>query len=347
MPTATPETLRAAVDDALAAYLARPELAARLDVGGGAVLEELRGFVSGGGKRFRPLLVLGAWAQFGPGEGVSEGAALDAAVGIELFHTFLLVHDDVMDHAEVRRGHATLRRRLARRWPDAPESIGDHLSIVAGDVCFALAMERFNSLEAPAETVRALVGMVLDYAVQTGAGQLLDVLHAVHPAGAVSHAEIERCYDLKTARYTIECPLRVGARLAGAGEEVMEAIGRFSRAIGVGYQLADDLIGVAIDQDEKSGTSDFEEGKQTILLAETLARVEAGERAWLVERFGRGPLGEEDGARVVRLYHESGAVGAVFAEVERLRGEAVGIARELSADGGLMMQLVDKLLPKA
>lgn len=337
--------VRSAIEAALERHTGGPAWLARFEGVDPGFAEELRAFVLAGGKRFRPLLLAQAWATLRGEDPASEAAMLDVAVAVELFHAFLLIHDDIMDQADLRRHRPTLRARLQARW-GGHRGEGDHLAIVLGDVCFALAVEVLNQVEAPHHQVRALVSAMLGYAAQTGMGQILDLVHGIAAPGTVEAAAIERCYDLKTARYTIECPLKLGAILGGAPPETMAGLERFSRALGVAYQLADDLIGIEGDPDEKSGASDFEQGRQTFLLAETLTRVEEPDRGWLLGRFGRGLLPPEERARLVQLYHASGAVHAVHAHIGRLSGQASAAAAALHpAEQELLAQLIVRLLP--
>lgn len=342
---------RQAINRALERFITSPRVQATFQpLGDTGLLDELKRFILGDGKRFRPLLVLAGWRHFGPCAGIGDDVALEVGVVLEIFHTFLLIHDDVIDRGDLRRGEATLRAALRARYAerDDPDALADHVSLVLGDVCFTLALEHLNALAIPADRRCRLMQALLRYARLTGMGQVLDVLHGAAPLGEVSQPQIETCYDLKTGLYTIECPLVLGALLAGAGADVLDAIGRYARALGIAYQLNDDLIGVSWALDSKSGASDFEQGRQTALLALTLQRASRDDAAWLHARFGKGPLGPDDTAHLMGLYHDTGAVAQLQDDIRRGRANATAHAAALigdRGDAGGLMTLIDTLVP--
>jgi geranylgeranyl diphosphate synthase type I len=150
---------------------------------------------------------------------------------MELFHTFALVHDDVMDDGDERRGVAATHRRFAKAEPGG-EAFGRSAAILVGDLAFALAVDLVFASPVPAERAVAAVRHMRAMALATAAGQYLDV------AGAGDRPEVSA---LKTAAYTAEGPLAIGAELAGAGDEVMAALERFARPFGVAFQVLDDV----------------------------------------------------------------------------------------------------------
>ena len=351
------EQSRAAINTALERFLHSDRVVESFQPLDDTLLEDFRAFALGDGKRFRPLLVLAAWRGLGPGPTRDPAIPMGVGVALELFHTFLLIHDDIIDDADVRRGADTLRQRVARRAgvkPRGEEARGeeaqrhaDHLSLIVGDICFTLALEHLTELPMPDDLNRQVLRTLLRYARLTGVGQVMDVDASARPAGGVSAEQILHCYDLKTAQYTIECPLVLGALLAGASPAQREALRRYARALGVAYQISDDLIGVSRDVAEKSGTSDFEQGRQTLLLALTLERAAAEERAWLEARFGRGALCEADGARLLALYRSTGAVAAIEARVAQLRDDALAALEPLQGSEAArhLRALVEQLVP--
>jgi geranylgeranyl diphosphate synthase type I len=200
------------------------------------LVDELRRLVGAGGRRVRPtLLVLGHVAAGGRVED-----ALPAAAGIELFHTFALVHDDVMDEEDERRGVPSTHRRFAEaRGLDgahdgtdgANERFGRAVAILVGDLAFALAVDLVLSAQLPAERVIAAARRLRGMSLATAAGQYLD-LRGRTGADVAS---------LKTGSYTLEAPLAIGAELAGAPPAVLDALAAFARPAGVAFQLLDDV----------------------------------------------------------------------------------------------------------
>jgi geranylgeranyl diphosphate synthase type I len=160
--------------------------------------------------------------------------SVPAAAGIELFHTFALVHDDVMDDEEERRGVPATGRRFAVhsacRTGDGPR-FGRGVAILVGDLAFALAIDLVLRAPLPAECVVAAARRLRAMSVATAAGQYLDLRGARGRDVA----------SLKTGAYTVETPLAVGADLAGASPAVSSALAAFARPVGVAFQLLDDV----------------------------------------------------------------------------------------------------------
>ena len=191
------------------------------------LVDEIDRLVTAGGRRIRPLLlVLGHAA----GGGRIEDA-LPAAAGLELFHTFALIHDDVMDEEDERRGVPATPRWFAAREPGG-ERLGRSVAILVGDLAFALAVDLVLSTPLPAERVLRAARRLRSMSLATAAGQYLD-LRGDAEAGAVA--------ALKTGVYTVETPLAIGAELAGAPDATIDRLAALARPAGVAFQLLDDV----------------------------------------------------------------------------------------------------------
>jgi geranylgeranyl diphosphate synthase type I len=261
--------------------------------------EAVRSFVLAGGKRVRPQLCL--WT-FGRAMGRSPEAADEAvfriACGWELFHAFLLVHDDLIDEAEVRRDRPSLHRHL-EDMGDVAEQAGRSLALVAGDLLFSAAMRAFHEADLPGEVYRRQLQLFSRVAMTTGLGQALDIAQANVPLERACERTLLREYHWKTAAYTFEGPMLSGAILAGANDGVQKALSHFALALGQAYQLQNDLIDLG--QPAHEGC-DLVQGKRTI----TLLRARAMMNPLQQRRFDR----------------KLGAIPSA-------NGEAVGLAEEL------------------
>ncbi len=275
---------RAAPPAILAEYaaLAEPRIAAFLDARAAdaaglpvdlrAPFAALREYVLRGGKRLRgALVVLGCEAAGGEREW-----ALDASVGMELLHAYLLVHDDFMDRDEVRRGGPTVHAALERATGSA--HLGASLAVLLGSLCQAWALELVLGAKVPAERTAA-AGRLLAHALQeVTVGQMQDVSA---PLGRDLPArEVLAVQQMKTGGYSFELPLRLGAVLAGGGEPVLGALERFARPLGQAFQIADDLLGTfgAPEVTGKPNASDLREGKRTLLIARAFEAADPAER---------------------------------------------------------------------
>lgn len=265
-----------------------------------------------GGKRFRPELVLAAHDCL---DGQQPEAAASVGAAIELLHTAFVVHDDVIDGDETRRGRPNVSGAYAEAaraegaQTDAARHHGAAAGILAGDLALVSAVRTVARCGAPAETTDALLELVEDTVHATAIGELADVALGLRLAGQPpALEEALRVADLKTGVYSFQLPLQAGAVLAGASSEVVTAAAEVGRLIGIGFQLLDDLLGVFGREQRtgKSALSDLREGKPTALLA-----VAQQSEQWPVLRslIGDPELGEGDADRARRLLTLGGARG--------------------------------------
>ncbi|MBP3035105.1 polyprenyl synthetase family protein [Arthrobacter sp. zg-ZUI100] len=259
------------VESVLQAYFGQAKLrAAKVSPSYLSLWETLEASTSGG-KRVRPGILMTAYQHLG---GTSLEAAARAGAAFELLHTALIIHDDVIDLDFVRRGHDNVsgvyraRAEDAGQTPEAARHRGMSAGIIAGDLVLSGAFRMLDTVDTDPAT-RLRLAEILDEAVfASAAGELIDVDFSVSP-GAPPVAEILDMERLKTAVYSFEAPLRAGAVLAGADDDVAAALGRFGRDTGIAYQLVDDLLGVFGQESAtgKSNLSDLREGKRTVLIS--------------------------------------------------------------------------------
>lgn len=291
-----------------------------------------------GGKRIRPRLLLQAHAEL---SAVDDDSAIRLATAIELLHTALLLHDDVIDRDIERRGRANLIGSFAAdavaagRDSNVATHWGETAGILAGDLLLteALRMGMLPGLDpGRAERISALMGESL---YRAAAGELADVA-ASSGLATPSVAEIRRTMADKTAHYSLELPLRSAAVLAGAARSIEEGLGRIGRSLGMLFQMTDDLLGVFGDHANtgKSTSCDLREGKETLLIA--FARMDP---RWEEHSAGFGDprLDERGAARLRELLTTSGArerfegaIGHEHAHVHALIREA-GLPESLAA----------------
>ena len=238
------------------------------DATGKSVAAAIARYVDAGGKRIRPQLCWWTFDQCrGDGDAAPESAVLDAACAWEIFHAFLLIHDDIIDASDTRRGRPSLHRELAGLDHDSPV-FGTNLGIVAGDLLFAASMRLWNDVArslAPEAMARqtAAFDVFSRVALETGAGQAADITQAHAPLPDVTEDQVLAGYAAKTAAYTFEGPMLTGAILAGIGDDTRGRLSRFATALGQAYQLQNDLIDLAAPVAEGS---DVTQGKRTLTL---------------------------------------------------------------------------------
>ncbi|MDQ4117669.1 MAG: polyprenyl synthetase family protein, partial [Actinomycetota bacterium] len=281
--------------------------------------DTLSGFVLGGGKRLRPVFAWWGWrGAGGAGSGPEAEQVLVAVAALELIQACALVHDDLMDASSTRRGRPTVHVEFARvhdaaGWSGPAARFGAAAAILVGDLAQVWADDMLRSAALPAETLaragepwRAMRSQVL-------AGQYLDVL--AQASGDASEHGAMRVNRHKTAAYTVERPLHLGAALAGAGPELVGAYRRYGADIGVAFQLRDDLLGVFGDPGVtgKPAGDDLREGKRTALVAMALESATGAQTAVVKRHLGDPHLSEEGVAQLREVITDTGALARVEA----------------------------------
>ncbi|MFI6501224.1 polyprenyl synthetase family protein [Nonomuraea typhae] len=303
--TAAIDRVRSSVDALLAAFIdAHPAPVADPELAEGHRL--LKEFVVKGGKRIRPLLCY--WGARGAG-GTDDAATVAAGAALELYHAGLLIHDDIMDGSELRRGRPTLHRSLARptKHPVA-EPFGHCAAVLLGVLAQAWADELLGAAD-PA--VRALFNQMRGEVI---AGQYLDVQTHLGPS-------VDRALTVirfKTAKYTVERPLQIGGALAGAPGALLESYSRFGLPMGEAFQLRDDILGVFGDPGitGKPVTDDLREGKATVLIALAFAEATGSALHLLRTWHGNPDLDDARAADLRQVIVESRALTRVESMID-------------------------------
>ncbi|GAB7038273.1 MULTISPECIES: polyprenyl synthetase family protein [Catenuloplanes] len=270
-----------------------------------AVFETVRRFVLHGGKRLRPMFCYWGWRGAGGDDGPD---IVSAAAALELFHAFALIHDDIMDGSDLRRGEPSVHRRFAddhhrHGWRGSSGAYGTGAALLVGDLLAAWADELF----AVADRDRRGAALFARMRTEVIAGQYLD-LRAGADGGSV--ADALTVVRMKSARYTVTRPLQIGAALAGAGDDLLAAYRAFGDPLGDAFQLRDDVLGVfgnpAITG--KPALDDLREGKQTVLLALARDRATPSQAAQLDRLVGDPSLDEPAAATLREIIVDTGAL---------------------------------------
>jgi len=289
----------------------------RVDVALGPAADALVAAGSSG-KRLRPALV--CWA-FAAHSGPGPAAVLGAATAVELVHTSALVHDDIIDRSATRRGRASLHASFAAAhgagWTGSAHDYGSSVAILLGDVLLAAAAQHLLTCEVPHTVLARAHEAFTRLQIEVMAGQFLDVDAAARRVA--DHDRALTIATLKSGRYSVSRPLELGALLAGAEASTAVAMLAVGDPLGVAFQLGDDLLGVFGEPDEtgKPSGADLIEGKRTLLVAETLARLSGQERATFDSRVGAPGIGPGDVAEMRATIEGCGARTAVAEELRR------------------------------
>jgi geranylgeranyl diphosphate synthase, type I len=338
------EDLRSRVQKTLDGFLARQlpvldEVSDEL-----AELVEALADLMHGGKRLRPAFCYWGWRGAG---GQDREEIAEAAASLELLQACALVHDDVMDRSDTRRGRPAAHRRFAARhrgsgWHGSADAFGVGAAILLGDLCLAWTDELlYGSGLGPDELARGKP--VLDLMrTELMAGQYLDLLEQAQGGGSVERAR--QVIRFKSAKYTIERPLHLGAALAGASPELIATYSGYGLPLGEAFQLRDDVLGVFGDPVEtgKPAGDDLREGKRTVLVAVALEQATPAQAATLHGLLG-DPLLDADGvARLREVLVDTGALGRVESAIADLTDQALQALSSGPVDqpaGGILADL--------
>lgn len=240
-----------------------------------SVNEVISEYVLTGGKRIRPQLCIWTYQTAASGLARSETALLDLSCVWELFHAFLLAHDDIIDESDTRRDQPSLHRRL-ESLDSHSQKFGTNLAIVAGDLLFSAAMRLLHELDAPPDIYRQQLKLFSRIACTTGFGQAIDICQSHAPLTKIHEELLLREYHWKTAAYTFEGPMLSAAILAGIDLAGQREVSRFALALGQAYQLQNDLIDLAGQVHEGC---DIVQGKRTVTLIRARAAMDEPQRA--------------------------------------------------------------------
>jgi len=255
-----------------------------------------RHIIDAGGKRLRPFLVLKSCKLVGG----REENAIPTAAALELLHTFTLLHDDIMDKDEKRRGVPTVHNK----W-------GVPIAIVAGDLLFAKVYEvitKFTDSKhvAPKRVVQVLKE-ISEATVTICEGQTLDMMF--ESKETVSEDEYFEMIKAKTAAL-FETSARCGGILGGANKSQVECLGDFGRYSGIAFQVIDDVLGLTADEKvlKKPVGNDIREGKRTLIVVRALEKASKNQRKTILETLGNKDASPERIRETVELIDSLGSI---------------------------------------
>ena len=255
-------------------------------------VEIIADFTLSGGKRIRPALVYYSYLAAG---GQDSEEILEASMGIELIHSFLLIHDDIIDRDKKRHNISTVHEKykeIGRQVSPSKDSehFGNSMAIITGDLAYSMANEIIFNIKFPPEVVIRALDKLQNIVYVTIPGEMLDVV--MENSGQATEEEILKMFEGKTSRYTFEGPLHFGSILANSNQKTLEFFTRYSLPLGKAFQIRDDILGV-FGSEKKLGKpvgSDVIEGKQTLLLIKALERANSKQKDKIQKYLGKKDL---------------------------------------------------------
>lgn len=294
------------------------------------VADAIEAFVLGGGKRIRPAF---AYWGFRGADGKDDDSLVKAVASLELLQASALIHDDLMDDSDTRRGEPSIHRKFESKhqeigWAGDSHQFGSCSAILLGDLCMTWSDEMFTSAGMHPESIQAAREDFDAMRTEVCAGQYLDVLNQVKRDISVERAL--KVAQYKSAKYTIERPLLMGAALAGGSQKLREVYSGYGLPLGEAFQLRDDVLGVYGDpkQTGKPAGDDLREGKHTYLIACAYRSCDSSGRKLLDDNLGNAELDDEGIAALRTLISDTGALATTEQRIDRLADEAAAALRQ-------------------
>ncbi len=261
------------------------------------MIQLLKEFNLRGGKRIRAAMIFYGYKCF---KGNNEGEILKASMSIELAHSFLLIHDDIIDQDSLRRNGPTIHESYRKIFSSSHSAkhFGTSFALLAGDILYSFSNEILASLNID-DSLKLNAIKKLNHVIhQVIYGESLDILSSLNPD--FTKAELEKTHYLKTASYTIEGPLHIGALLAGADESQLKVLSNYAVPLGKAFQLQDDILGLYGSEEElgKHIGSDIKEGKRTLLILKALELASKKDSSFILSCLGKKSISEKHIERI-------------------------------------------------
>jgi len=280
------------------------------------LFKNIKDFISRKGKRIRPILFIVGYLGFAK---KTAPGLYRSAISLELLHDFLLVHDDIIDKSATRRGkpsmHEMLNKYLAR-YKNIKFS-GQDLSIVIGDVLYALSLHAFLTIKERPDRKEAALKRFIDAAMYTGGGEFIELLSGLKSIDKITKPDIYKIYDYKTANYTFASPLVIGAILAGAEQTQIDRLFKYGIYLGRAFQIKDDILGMFSDERKigKSTLTDLQESKKTILVWYAYQNCNKKNQLSIKSILSKKNVDKSDLLEMRKLAVASGALGYAKGEI--------------------------------
>jgi geranylgeranyl diphosphate synthase type I len=273
------------------------------------LFKNIKEFISRDGKRIRPILFCIGYLGFSK---KNPCGLYRSALSLELLHDFMLVHDDIIDKSNTRRGAPSMHTLLNHYLYSNKKAkfSGEDLAIVIGDVMYAMGLDAFLSVKEDLRRKEAALKKLISAALYTGSGEFIELLLGIKPIEKVTQEDIYKIYDYKTANYTFASPLTMGSTLAGASADQTNKLFSYGMLLGRAFQIKDDIIGTFGEEKDtgKSNLTDIKEAKRTLLIWYAFNHSNKKNRSVIKEVMGSESPNNNELLKVRKIVFDSGAL---------------------------------------
>jgi len=290
------------------------------------LFNSIKDFLLRDGKRIRPILFCVGYLGF------TKKPALHlykGALSWELLHGFMLVHDDIIDKSDIRRGKSSMHQML-NKYLKKHKNLkfnGQDLAIVVGDIIYACAINALLSIKQKASRKEQALKKFVEAAIYTGSGEFIELLYGLENLEKIKKEQIYRIYDYKTAHYTFAAPLATGAILAGANKGQIDKLLKYGMCLGRAFQIKDDILGLFSEEKRigKSILSDLQEAKKTILIWYAYNNSTEKNKSTIRMIFTKKRINKTDLMKIRKLVSISGALDYAEREITLLMNKAINL----------------------
>lgn len=288
-----------------------------------ALSKNIKSFILSDGKRSRPILFITGYLGFA--KKISP-AIYRSSLAIELLHDFMLIHDDIIDKSDTRRGKPSMHKMLEKllRGKKNLKFSGTDLAIVIGDCIYALALDTFLSIKEPPLRKELALKKFAEAAMFTGGGEFIELLLGTKDLEKIKKEDIYKIYNYKTAYYSFTSPLSIGAILGGANQKQIEIISKYGLYLGNAFQIKDDILGMFSEETKigKSTLCDLQEAKKTILIWYAYKNSSSKLKALIKRIMTKKIITKADLLIMRKIVISSGAKVCAEKEISRLLNQA-------------------------
>lgn len=308
------------------------------------VIQICKDFVMRGGKRIRPICVLAGYCVNG---NKLNAEIIRACLSTELLHNYFLIHDDIMDEAELRRGKVSVHKFFENYYEDAisgerKKQFGNSMAILAGDLLSAYTFECISKTKFEPEKKEKVLRILADTAIKTIQGQTMDIMSG-ELRRDLSEKEYLELIKKKTAEYTFKTPMLIGMILAGVENSMQKKVSEYAELLGEAFQLRDDVMDIFSEEKEigKKECGDIIEGKKTILVSHALEKGSEDDILYLRSVLGKKELDKKDISRIQKIFESTGAKKKVIDMAEERIEKAKTIISEAKIDKGTKIFFIE------
>jgi len=308
--------IKSRIEEEISGYCRKLQEYPALNQASPLLFSSINEFTSRKGKRLRPILFVIGYLGFS--QKCAPGL-YTSAISIELLHDFMLVHDDIVDKSDTRRGKPSMHKifnNYLRTYRKAKFN-GQDMAIIAGDVIFAMAIHAFLSIKEDKERKEKALSQIVNAVLYTGTGEFIELIAGAKQLTDIRRDEIYKIYDYKTAYYSFSSPLAIGAILAGAQENQIAKLIQSGIHLGRAFQIKDDILGVFGSEKAigKSVLTDLQEAKKTILIWHAFKHAKGANRKRIKEILRKKKITYTDLSSIRKIIIESGSLDFAKAQI--------------------------------